>query len=180
MRHMSEDTIILPAVPVKPPGLPLVPALSIAALATSVAALVLFMQLGQRTQALAAATSQATQLGTDLARSRERATELETQLAARQVELDSALMAKLPVDIIFRVADGGSGFIAHFQNHSAAALKLYVNPHRPSSGEYAKIELPVSPQASADVNEKLGWVFRSGDTLTVSAGDYRPLSLQVP
>ena len=180
MHHMSEDTIILPAVPVKPPGLPLVPALSIAALAASIAALVLFVQLGQRTQALAAATSQARQLSTDLARSRERATELETQLAARQVELDSALMAKLPVDIIFRVADGGSGFIAHFQNRSAAALKLYVNPHRPSSGEYAKIELPVSPQASADVNEKLGWVFRSGDTLTVSAGDYRPLSLQVP
>ena len=180
MRHMSEDTIILPAVPVKPPGLPLVPALSIAALAASIAALVLFMQLGQRTQALAAAASQATQFGTDLARSRQRAAELETQLAARQVELDSALMAKLPVDVIFRVADGGSGFVAHFQNHSAAALNLNVNPHRPSSGEYAKIELPVAPQSSADVNEKLGWVFRSGDTLTVSAGDYRPLSLQVP
>jgi len=177
---MSEDTIILPAVPVKPPGLPVVPALSIAAVAASVAALVLFMQLGQRTEALATATSQATQLGTDLARSRQRATELEAQLAARQVELDSALMAKLPVDIIFRVAETGTGFIAHFQNHSAAALNLNVNPRRPSSGEYARIELPVAPQASADVNEKLGWVFRSGDTLTVGAGDYRPLSLQVP
>ena len=177
---MSEDTIILPAAPVKPAGLPLVPALSIAAIAASIAALVLFMQLGQRTQALAAASTQATQLSTDLARSRQHATELESQLAARQVELDSALLAKLPVDIIFRVADAGLGFVAHFQNHSAAGLGLMVNPRRPSSGEYAKIELSVAPQASADVTEKQGWIFRSGDTLTVSAGDYRPLSLQVP
>ena len=177
---MSEDTIILPAVPVKPPGLPLVPALSIAALAAAIAALVLFMQLGQRTDQLATANGQAAQLTSDLARSRQRATELEAQLVARQVELDSALMAKLPVDIIFRVADGGVGFVAHFQNHSAAPLSLNVNPRRPSSGEYAKLELGIAPQASADVNEKLGWVFRSGDTLTVSAGDYRPLSLQVP
>ena len=177
---MSEDTIIIPAAPVKPPGLPVVPALSIAALAASIAALVLFFQLGERAQALATATTQAAQLSSDLARSRQRATEFEAQLAARQVELDSALMAKLPVDVIFRVADTGIGFVAHFQNHSAAALNLAVNPHRPSSGEYAKIELGVAPQSSADVTEKLGWVFRSGDTLTVSAGDYRPLSLQVP
>lgn len=177
---MSEDTIIMPALPVKPPGLPLVPALSIAAAAASIAAIVLFFQLGARNTALAAATAQATQLTSDLARAREHATELEGQLAARQVELDSALMAKLPVDTIFRVADSGLGFVAHFQNHSAAALNLVVNPRRPSTGEYAKIELSLSPQASGDVNEKLGWVFRSGDTLTVSAGDYRPLSLQVP
>lgn len=177
---MSDDTIILPAVPVKPPGLPLVPVLGIAAVAASIAALVLFLQLGQRSTALAAATAEVTQLGADLARSRQHATELESQLAARQVELDSALMAKLPVDIIFRVADTGLGFVAHFQNHSAAALTLSVNPRRPSSGEYAKLELNVAPQSSADVAEKQGWIFRSGDTLTVSSGDYRPLSLQVP
>ena len=177
---MSEDTIILPAQPVKPPGLPMVPALSIAAVAAALAALVLFTQVGQRTQALAAATTQSAQLTTELTRAQKRVTDLEAQLAANQVALDSALMAKLPVDIIFRVADSGQGFIAHFQNHSAASLKLSVNPRRPSSGEYAKLELSVPAQSSGDVAEKQGWVFRSGDTLSVSAGDYRPLLLQVP
>lgn len=177
---MSEDTIILPAQPVKPPGLPMVPALSIAAVAASLAALVLFMQVGQRTAALATATAQNAQLTAELMRDQKKVTELEAQLAANQVELDSAVMAKLPVDIIFRVADSGQGFVAHFQNHSAAGLKLSVNPRRPSSGEYARIELAVSAQSSGDVTEKQGWVFRSGDTLSVSAGDYRPLSLQVP
>ena len=177
---MSEDTIVLPAAPAKPPGLPLVPALSAAAVAAAIAALVLFTQVGQRTQALATATAQSGLLSEQLSRAQQRVSELEEQLAADRVELDSALLARLPVDIIFRVAESGQGFVAHFQNRSAAPLKLSVNPRRPSSGEYAKLELSVPAQSSGDVAEKQGWVFRSGDTLSVSAGDFRPLSLQVP
>jgi hypothetical protein len=178
--HMSEDTIILPAMPVKPPGLPLVPVLGGIAVVAAIGALVLFLQLGQRSEALAAATAQNAGLTADLARAKKQTTELENQLAARQIELESALMARLPVDVIFRVADTGLGFVAHFENHSPAALKLNVNPRRPSSGEYARLELTVPAQSSGDVNEKLGWIFRSGDTLSVSSGDFRPLSLQVP
>jgi len=177
---MSDDTIIMPATPVKPPGLPLVPVLGAVALAAAVAALVLFMQVGQRTEALAAATTENAQISGELLRAQKHVAELEQQLAARQVELDSALMAKLPVDVIFRVADSGSGFVAHFQNHAASAMKLSVNPRRPSSGEYARLELSIPALAAGDVGDAQGWAFRSGDTLSVSAGDFRPLSLQVP
>jgi len=177
---MSEDTIILPVPPAKAPGLPVVPVLGGVALVAVIGALVLFLQLGQRSQALAVANAQSAQLTAELARARQQNAELENQLAARQVELDSVLMAKLPVDVIFRVADSGQGFVAHFQNHSTAALKLTVNPRRPSTGEYARIELTVLPQSSGDVTEKQGWAFKSGDTLSVSSGDFRPLSLQVP
>ena len=177
---MSDDTIIMPATPVKPPGLPLVPVLSVAALAAAVAALMLFLQVGQRTQALATATGESAQVAAELLRAQKHIAELEQQLAARQVELDSALMAKLPVDVIFRVADSGSGFVAHFQNRAASAMKLSVNPRRPSSGEYARLELSIPAQSAGDVGDNQGWAFRSGDTLSVSAVDYRPLSLQVP
>jgi hypothetical protein len=177
---MSDDTIILPAVQVKAPGLPLLPVLAGVALVAAIAALVLFLQLSQRSQALATANAQSAQLTAELARARQQNADLENQLAARQVELDSVLMMKLPVDVIFRVAGSGQGFIAHFENHSTAVLRLMVNPRRPSSGEYARIELTVPPQSSGDVAEKQGWAFRSGDTLSVSAGEYRPMSLQVP
>jgi hypothetical protein len=177
---MSDDTVILPAQPVKAPGLPLVPALAIAALAAAIAAAVLYVQVGQAKQAIAAATTQSAELTAALTRAQQHVTELEQTLAARQVELDSALMAKLPVDVIFRVAEGGQGFLAHFENHSGSSLKLSVNPRRPSSGEYARLELAVPPQSAGDVGEKQGWVFRSGDTLSVSAGEYRTMSLQVP
>ena len=49
MCHMSEDTIILPALPVKP-GLPLVPLFGGLAAAAAIGALVLFLQLGQRSE----------------------------------------------------------------------------------------------------------------------------------
>ncbi len=178
---MSEDTIILPAVPAKPVGgLPLIPVLSGAVLVTLVLAIVLFMQLSQRSQALAIANAQDAQLTAELARARQQNADLENQLAARQVELDSVLMAKLPIDVIFRVSGSGQGFVAHFENHSTASLRLTVSPRRPSTGEYARVELTVPPQSSSDVTDKQGWIFRSGDTLSVSSGDFRPLSLQVP
>jgi len=180
MSATSDDTVVLPAVPVKPAGVSLVPVLAAVALVAAIGALVLFLQLNSRTQALAAATTQNSQLTAELERARQQSAELENQLAARQVELDSVLMAKLPVDVIFRVAGSGQGFVAHFENRSTSTLRLMVNPRRPSSGEYARIELTVSPQSGGDVSDKQGWAFRSGDTLSVSAGEYRPLTLQVP
>ena len=177
---MSDDTIVMPAVPLKPPGLPLVAILGGAAVAALLLVLVLFLQLGSRGQSLAAATSQNAQLTAELDRVRQQNAELQNQLAARQLELDSVMLAKLPVDVIFRVAGSGTGFIAHFQNRASSALKLTVSPRRPSSGEYARIELMLPAQSSGDLTEKQGWAFRSGDTLSVSSGDFRPLTLQVP
>lgn len=177
---MSDDTIIMPAVPLKPPGLPLVPILGAAALVSALGALVLFLQFGARGQALAAANAQTAQLSVELGRVREQNAELENQLAARQLELDSVMMSKLPIDVIFRVSGSGTGFVAHFQNRASSTLKLTVSPRRPSSGEYARIELTLPPQSAGDVAEKQGWAFRSGDTLSVSSGDFRPMTLQVP
>ena len=177
---MADDTIILPAVPVKAPRVPLIPVLSGVAAVALIGALVLYLQLNQRDQSLAAANAQNAQLTAELTRARQQNADLENTLAARQVELDSVLMAKLPVDVIFRVADSGQGFVAHFENHSTATLRLTVNPRRPSSGEYARLELSVPAQSSSDLAEKQGWAFKSGDTLSVAAGEYRPLTLQVP
>jgi hypothetical protein len=177
---MSEDTVILPSVAAKPPRVPLVPVLGIVALAASAAALVLYLQLADQKAAAASANAAHSESSARLALAERKVRTLEQELAARQAELDSMVKATLPVDVSFRVGEPGTGFIAHFENRSLSALKLIVQPRRPQTGEYGRFELDVEPQSSGDFAEKQGWAFRSGDTIAVSAGDFRSLSLQVP
>lgn len=159
---------------------PVVPALGLLAVAATAVAVVLFVRLGERNDALAAASAQGAQLGSQLSVTRRKLGELEAQLAARQTELDRALTAKLPVDVSFHLGDPGTGFVARFDNRATVELKLAVEPRRPATGEYGKIELSLAPQSSGEVGDKQGWGFKSGDTLTVNSGEFRALSLQVP
>ena len=70
--------------------------------------------------------------------------------------------------------------MAHLENTSTATIRLTVEPRRSRTGEYARLELTIPADSSAELAEKHGWAFRSGDTLTMSSGDFRPLSLAVP
>jgi hypothetical protein len=173
-----QDTMVLPASALKKP-LPVVPAL----VATSVLALALagffLHQANQRADALAAATATAEQASGELTRLKARVHELEQDLASKKTELASALRT-LPVEVSFRVGDPGTGFVAHFENQSTATLRLSVEPRRARTGEYGRLELTIPAESSAELAEKQGWAFRSGDTLTVTSGDFRPVSLAVP
>ncbi|MBS0395766.1 MAG: hypothetical protein JSR54_14185, partial [Proteobacteria bacterium] len=108
---------------------------------------------------------------------RARVSELEHELATQRTELASALR-QLPVEVSFRVTDGQ--LVATFENHSTRAIDVVVEPRRARTGEYGRIELTLPEQGTATVGERQGWSFRSGDTLTVLSGDYRPVSLAVP
>ena len=173
-----EDTLVLPATAYKKPP-PVVPAL----VATSVLALALagffLHQSSQRAGALAAATASAGQATDELSRLKARVHELEQELASKKTELASALKT-LPVEVSFHVGDPGTGFVAHFDNTSTAPMRLTVEPRRARTGEYGRLELTIPEGGSAELAEKQGWAFRSGDTLTVTSGDFRPVSLAVP
>jgi len=170
--------MVLPASTLKKPR-PLAPALAVALVLAVAAAGFFFYQAGERADAEAAATAGAQQVKAELVRAKTRVRELEQELAAEKTELASALKT-LPVDVGFRVGEPGAGFVAHFENQSTAPMRLVVEPRRARTGEYGRIELTIPAAGSAEVAEKQGWAFRSGDTLTVTSDDFRPVSLAVP
>jgi len=178
MLRSMQDTMVLSASALKKP-LPLVPTLAAAALLAVGAAGFFCYQAAQRADALAAATLGAEQATAELASATARVHELEHELAAKKTELASALRT-LPVEVSFHVGEPGTGFVAHFENQSTSPLRLIVEPRRARTGEYGRVELTVAADGSAELAEKQGWAFRSGDTLTVTAGDFRPVSLAVP
>jgi hypothetical protein len=173
-----EDTMVLPASALRKP-LPLVPALAAASVLAVALAGYFFYRAGQRAGELANATVDIEQAHAELVRARARVHELEQELAAKKTELASALRS-LPVAVNFHVGEPGTGLVAHFENQSTAPMNLAVEPRRPRTGEYGRIELEIPANGSAEVSEKQGWAFRSGDTLTVTSGDFRPVSLAVP
>ena len=169
--------MVLPASAFKKPQL--LPALAAASVIAVALAGFFAYKSAQRADALAAATSGAEQANAELARTKARVHELEHELAAKKTELASALRT-LPVDVSFHVGEPGTGFVAHFENQSTAPMRLTVVPRRPRTGEYGRVELTLDADGSAELSEKQGWAFRSGDTLTVSSGEFRPVSLAVP
>lgn len=170
--------MVLQASALKKP-LALVPALAAAAAVALVLAGFFFYQSHQRANALEAASAGAAQSAAELARARQRVHDLEEELAAKKTELASALRT-LPVEVNFHVGEPGTGFVAHFENTSTVTLRLTVEPRRAHTGEYSRLEITVPPESAAELGEKQGWSFRSGDTLTVTSGEFRPVSLAVP
>jgi hypothetical protein len=173
-----EDTMVLPASALKKP-LPLLPALAAASVLAVVCAGFFFYQSSQRASALAAAAAGAERANAELSQATLRIHALEQELATMKTALASALKT-LPVEVTFHVGEPGTGFVAHFDNTSTAPMRLTVEPRRARTGEYGRMELTIAPDSSAELSEKQGWAFHSGDTLTVSSGDFRPVSLAVP
>jgi hypothetical protein len=176
--YAMEDTMVLPAATFKKAP-PLVPVLGAAAAVAVVLAGFFFYQSGQRAAALDAATASAQQAAAELAQAKARIHELERDLAAKKTELASALRM-LPIEVSFHVGGPGTSYVAQFDNQSTATMRLVVEPRRARTGEYARLELTIPADSSGELSEKQGWAFRSGDTLTVSSGDYRAVSLAVP
>ncbi len=158
--------------------LPLVPALAAASLVAVARAGFLFHRCARRADALATATASAERANAELARAEARARALEPALAAKKTALATARRT-LPVEVRFRLGEPGTGVVAHFVNPSTAPLRL-VEPSRPRRGDYGQVELTIDADDSAELAEKQGWAFRSGETLTVRSGDFRRVALAVP
>lgn len=171
-----EDTMILPAGVTKRP-LPVVPALAAAVVVALGTAGYFAYQAAGRTEAIVAANATTEELRGQLGRAEARVRQLESELAAKQTELASALRT-LPVDVHFNVVNGQ--LVASFENHATRELDLVVEPRRARTGEYSRLDITVAAQGVGSIGEKQGWAFRSGDTLTVTAGDFKPVALAVP
>lgn len=176
MLARMEDTMILPAGAAKR-ALPVVPALAAAVVVALAAAGYFAFQAAGRAEAIAAANAATDEVRGQLTRAQARIRQLDAELAAKQTELASALRT-LPVDVRFNVVDGQ--LVASFENHATRELDLVVEPRRARTGEYSRLDITVAAQGVGSIGEKQGWGFKSGDTLTVTAGDFKPVSLAVP
>ena len=177
---MSEDTIVLPTPLPRMPAPALIPGLVAATVLLAALAGFLYVQGAHRLTSLNGAQDQLLALRTKTTQQQQRIEALEAQIAMQQAELDKGAALPLPVDVTFRVGRPGTGLVARFQNFSNSDLVLAVKPRRTDTGEKADFTLSVPVHALIELGKDEGWAFQTGDTLSVSSGNYQPLSLRAP
>ena len=130
--------------------------------------------------ALAAARVEVSEAQSKAVIARRQVERLSAQIASLQSQLLKFKDAPLPALLDFRAGGPGKGFVAQVENQSAEALPVTVEVQRPSTGEKKSFELSVPPRGIAEIGAGDGWAFTNGDTLTVSSGQFKPLSLRIP
>jgi Flp pilus assembly protein TadG len=176
----EESTTVLPGsmAPKRKPSLLLPLFGAIAVLAMLAAGY--FLQRASEQEALAAARAEISEAQSSAATARKQAERLAAQIAALQSQLLKVKDAAIPALLYFRAGPPGKGFVAQIENQSADALPVTVEAQRPSTGEKKSFELTVPPRGVAEIGAGDGWAFANGDTLTVSSGQLKPLSLRIP
>ena len=178
----EESTTVLPAsmAPRLAGRSLLVPVLGTVALAAVLAAGYFFQRLGERDGALAAARAELSQAQSSSAIARRQAERLTAQVASLQSQLERIKDAPLPALLEFRAGAPGNGFVAQVENQSADALPVTIEAQRPTTGDKKSFDISVPPRGVAEIGAGDGWAFTNGDTLTVSSGHFKPLSLRIP
>jgi hypothetical protein len=179
---MAEDsTTVLPAaLAPKASRSLLLPLLGTIAAMAALAAVHFFQRAGEQEGALAAARMEASEAQASAALARRQVERLTAQIAALHSQLLKVKDAALPALLEFRAGPPGQGFVAQVENLSADALPVTVEAQRPSTGEKKSLELTVPPRGVAEIGAGDGWAFTNGDTLMVSSGQLKPLSLRIP
>ena len=158
----------------------LLPLLGVIALAAALAAGYFFQRAGEPESVLAAARVEVSEARSNGAVARRQVERLTAQVGSLQSQLLKFKDAPLPALLDFRAGAPGKGFVAQVENQSADALSLTVEAQRPSTGEKKSFELNVPPRGVSEIGAGDGWAFTNGDTLLVSSGQFKPLSLRIP
>jgi|GEM_PF-3587695 len=177
----EESTTVMPAsmAPKRTRSL-LLPLLGAIAAIAALAAGYFFQRVGEQEAALTAARMEASEAQSSASGARRQVERLTAQLASLQSQLLKVKDAPLPALIYFRAGAPGKGFVAQVENQSADALPVTVEAQRPSTGEKKSFDISVPPRGIAEVGADDGWAFTNGDTLMVSSGQLKPLSLRIP
>lgn len=178
----ADDTNVLPVsmAPRAPASrIPVLVASAVAVVGLAAAAW-LHLQVGALEQQLAAAQEQAAAASKSAANVRRDLQAAQALVAQRDEELARFREAPLPVDVTFRAGRPGTGFIAQLDNRGADPVVVDVAIARPSTGETVTVQLEIPARGLGELGPGNGWAFASGDTLRVSGGSYRALTLRVP
>lgn len=111
----------------------------------------------------------------------EEATQKQQQLVAEANQLISA--ARLPeatVNITFRPAMMGSGFVARITNTSTASIPVTIEVKRSSTGQTKEYESVINGNAFKEIGHQEGWPFVSGDEVTVKQPNHKAKTKNLP
>ena len=178
----ADDTNVLPAAMAPRAPSSRIPVLvaSAAAVGGLAAAAWFHVQAGALREQVAVAQEQVAAASKSAANARRELQAAQALVAQRDAELAKLREAPLPVDVTFRAGRPGTGFIAQLDNRGADPVVVDVEIARPSTGETATVQLEIGARGLGELGPGNGWAFASGDTLRVSGGSYRAITLRVP
>jgi hypothetical protein len=86
----------------------------------------------------------------------------------------------MPVEVKFRHAVLGSGFVLIVQNTSDKPLPLMASLTHPAINDSKRFDLFVGPRGHTDVSRFDGWITQSGDRITLENSNFKPWNGSIP
>ena len=91
-----------------------------------------------------------------------------------------AKLPPMPVNVKFRPAASGPGFVLAFENTSSRPLSLVARLEHPAIRDRKKFGLYVGPKSHVDVDRVSGWTAQSGDRVTLENSNFKTWSGLIP
>ncbi len=101
-------------------------------------------------------------------------------VATANEQIRLANMREVDVRVGFRKALLSSGQVAGVTNSSGGTIAIGIEIARSSSGAKRNYEFTLDAGQNAEIGEREGWAFISGDTLSVSQAERKTLVFTVP
>ena len=92
----------------------------------------------------------------------------------------AALLPELPIDLAIRENAMGRGSIVQFHNTSQTRRAVLVELKNPRRNHYRAAPVQLAPGELREIGEAQGWIFASGETITVREDGHSPRSLTIP
>lgn len=91
-----------------------------------------------------------------------------------------AQQPEVEVRVSFRKALLSSGNVAGLKNTSGITIAVIAEVSRPSSGSKRTYEFTLDPNQTAEIGEREGWAFVSGDKIEISQAQHKTLVFTSP
>ncbi len=108
---------------------------------------------------------------------------METNEKTKIVEAEIARLKSLPempILIKYREALMGAGLVGSFQNTSNRHLSVLVALENPSMNQAKNFRLDLAPGEVKEIGHLEGWVFSSGDKISITHHEYQPENVSIP
>ncbi len=89
-------------------------------------------------------------------------------------------LPQLPISVGYRSALMGSGLVGQFKNNSSRYLTVIMSAYNPSLNQSKNFRLDIAPNETKEIGHMEGWVFASGDIVTISHDEYKTAEFKIP
>lgn len=91
-----------------------------------------------------------------------------------------ASLPPLPVNVKYRHALLGQGYVLVLRNTSGQSLQLMASLTHPSINDTRRFDVYIAPNGSTGIGRLNGWITQSGDRITLTNSNYQPWSGSIP